>query len=256
MFSVFGLCFLLYYLKLSSGSGFWTKKTIPQEVLKFSQTSLNQDGKQTLKPIRSKEQLAKKHDGSAHRKTNPKKVSKSCQRSQNQDEKQLPNTFHVGDIGGLPLIDIQSVTLPDLIKLSNKKHDIECTDSKFFKGKTARKHIVPPFGRQQKSFSASKESQTNTVQTRIPANRRTCPQKMPKSCGIRVHDEYQLPNSVIACDARRLPFFDISNLPLNQSRNENQSTNQQIQLEQPLASHRELEQRQGDTMRGVFGNDQ
>ena len=24
MFSVFGLCFLLYYLKLSSGSGFWT----------------------------------------------------------------------------------------------------------------------------------------------------------------------------------------------------------------------------------------
>ena len=25
MFSVFGLCFLLYYLKLSSGSGFWTK---------------------------------------------------------------------------------------------------------------------------------------------------------------------------------------------------------------------------------------
>ena len=80
------------------------KKTIPKEVLKSSQTSLNQDRKQTLKPIRPKEQLVKKHDGSAHRKTNPVEVSKSCQRSQNQDEKQLPNTFHVGDIGGLPLV--------------------------------------------------------------------------------------------------------------------------------------------------------
>ena len=196
--------------------------------MKSSQTSLNQDGKQTLKPIRSKEQLAKKHDGSAHRKINPKEVSKPCQRIQNQDEKQLPNTFHVGDIGGLPLIDTQGVTLSDLIKLSNKKHDIGCTDSKFLKGKTARKHIVPPFGRQQKSFSASKESQTNTVQTRMPANGRTCPKKVPKSCGIRVHDEYQPQNSVIVCDARRLPFFDIPNLPLNQSRNENQLTNQQI----------------------------
>ena len=60
-----------------------SKKNIPKEVLKSSQTSLNQDGKQTLKPIRSKEQLVKKHDGSAHRKTNPKEVSKSCQRCQN-----------------------------------------------------------------------------------------------------------------------------------------------------------------------------
>ena len=51
-------------------------------------------------------------------------MSKSCQRSQNQDEKQLPNTFHVGEIGGLPLIDTQ--------------------------GKTARKHIIPSFGKQQK----------------------------------------------------------------------------------------------------------
>ena len=127
------------------------KKTIPKEVLKSPQTSLNQDGKQTLKPIRPKEQLVKKHDGSAHRKTNPKEVSNSCQRSQNQDEKQLPNIFHVGEIGVLPLIDNQ--------------------------GKTARKHIVPSFGRQQKSFSTSKESQTNTVQTRMPANGRTCPKK-------------------------------------------------------------------------------
>ena len=104
-------------------------------------------------------------------------MPKSCQRRRNQDEKQLPNTFHVGDIGGLPLIDTQGVTLPDLIKLSNKKHDIGCTNLKFFIGKTARKLIVPSFGKQQKSFSASKESQTNTVQTRMPANGRTCPKK-------------------------------------------------------------------------------
>ena len=146
-------------------------------MFKSSQSSLNPDEKQTLKPFRSKEQLAKKHDGSAHRKTNPKEVLKSCQSSQNQDEKQLPNTFHVGDIGGLPLIDTQGVTLPDLIKLFNKKYDIGCTNCKFFKGKTAGKHIVFPFGRQQKSFSASKESQINTVQTRMPVNGRTCPKK-------------------------------------------------------------------------------
>ena len=103
-----------------------------------------------------------------------------------------------------------------------------CANSILAKGETIRQPSVSAIGRQQKSFSVSKQKTVNsTIQTKTSVSRRNCQKGEQKCSGIRAQVKKQHSNSV-SLDFSGLPLIDIQNAPQDRSQYENQLTSQQI----------------------------